>query len=197
MQRPGGGGYRRRRKPVRFPASLERTQKVTEGGVCSGSPTGAGAETESVIFRDILLQKRVGNLQDADAGMLRTVGGMQVAGVDEDEVLRVQGKPGVVQCYRHAPGLNEQDLQAVMPVGGDENARVFISKAADRNTRIHRHGFMDGFPRELFRGSDPGKIVSSGKRRPSGRIGCMLHGNLPYPAVPGFGCDWVKIFLKL
>ena len=170
---------------------------MTEGGVCSGSPTGAGAETESVIFRDILLQKRVGNLQDADAGMLRTVGGMQVAGADEDEILRAQGKSGVVQRYRHASGLNEQDLQAVVPVGGDENARVFISKAADRDARIYRHGFMDGFPRELFRGSDPGKIVSSGKKRSGGRIGCMLHADLPYPASPGSDSDLVKIFLKL
>ena len=197
MQRPGGGGYRRLRNPVRFPAPLERTQKETEGGVCFGNPAGTGTKTDSVVFRDILLQKRVGDLQDADTGVLRTVGGMQVCGVDEDKILGTQLNPGLVQRHGHAAGFNEQNLQAVVPVGGNQNARILIGKAADRNIRIHHNGFMDRFPRKLFRRSDAGEIASSGEKRSGRRIRCMLHADLPDPAPPGPDSDWVKIFLKL
>ena len=71
---------------------------------------------------------------------------MDVSGIDEDKITHLQLKPCIVHIHFHASRIDQQNLQAVMPVGGDAHAGVFIGKAPDLKIRLCDHVFMDGFP---------------------------------------------------
>ena len=130
-------------------AFLKLAEKEPEGPVRFFLSAGAGPETDMVVFRDVGLQKRIGNLKNTDAGVLGAAGGMDISGIDEDKITHLQLKPCIVHIHFHASRIDQQNLQAVMPVSGDAHAGVFIGKAPDLKIRLHDHIFMDGFPGSL------------------------------------------------
>lgn len=125
---------------------LKLAEKETEGSVHFPVPAGARAETDMVILRNVGLQKRIWNLKDTDTGIFGAAGRMDISGIDENKIVFLQPKPYIIYVHFHVARIDQQNLQAVMPVCRDTHAGIFVGKASDLEIRLYDHIFMDGFP---------------------------------------------------